>query len=74
MKDAAGDRNAAPDPKRLDEMVKFARCMREQGIDMPDPEPGGGIRLTMPKGGEQKMRAAQEACEEFAPEMKKSGQ
>ncbi|MEV6863765.1 hypothetical protein AB0M44_22500 [Streptosporangium subroseum] len=74
MKDVVGDRNAAPDPKRLDEMLKYAQCMREQGIDMPDPEPGGGIRLRMPKGGEQKMKAAQEACKEFAPEMKKSGQ
>lgn len=73
MKDMVGDKGAAPDPKRLDEMVKFAGCMREQGIDMPDPEPGGGIRLRMPKGGEQKMRAAQEACKEFAPEMMTKG-
>jgi hypothetical protein len=75
MEGAVGDRGAAPDPKRLDEMVKFAQCMREQGIDMPDPVAGGGFKVRMPKDGEQKMKAAQEACEEFAPEMmKKSGQ
>ena len=30
---------------------KFARCMRENGVDMPDPKPGQrGIRLSQPKG------------------------
>jgi hypothetical protein len=75
MKDVVGDKGAAPDPKRLDEMVKYAQCMREQGMDMPDPQPGGQFKVKVPKGGEQKMKTAQEACKEFAPEMmKKLGQ
>jgi hypothetical protein len=58
-----------------DEMVKFAKCMREQGIDMPDPAPagaaGGEGSITVPlgKGGlkphDPKMKAAHEACKQF---------
>ncbi len=29
--------NPYDDPKVRDQMVQFARCMREHGIDMPDP-------------------------------------
>ncbi|MDP4502347.1 hypothetical protein OHA25_49720 [Nonomuraea sp. NBC_00507] len=29
--------NPYDDPKVRDQLVKFARCMRDQGIDMPDP-------------------------------------
>jgi hypothetical protein len=45
-------------------MLAFAQCMREQGIDMPDPQPGqGGIRLRAPEGtSPEQMDAAQEAC------------
>ncbi|HTJ38263.1 MAG TPA: hypothetical protein VL738_33925 [Dactylosporangium sp.] len=53
-----------------DEMgVKFAQCMREHGIDMPDPEPGKGpmIRMTGGPGGEEKMNKAMEACRQYNP-------
>jgi hypothetical protein len=73
MKDVVGDKGAAPDPKRLDEMSKYAQCMRENGVDMPDPEPNGRFVLKMPKGGEQKMKAAQEACKELTPAMMNKG-
>jgi hypothetical protein len=26
-----------------EQMRKFAQCMRDNGVDMPDPEPGGGF-------------------------------
>ncbi|MBP2323830.1 uncharacterized protein YceK [Kibdelosporangium banguiense] len=26
-----------------EQMQKFAQCMRDNGVDMPDPEPGGGM-------------------------------
>lgn len=32
---------AAADPAAAGR--KFAQCMRDEGIDMPDPQPGGGI-------------------------------
>ncbi|MFD1547166.1 hypothetical protein [Nonomuraea guangzhouensis] len=68
MKDVIGDRANQPmDPKQRDQMVKFARCMREHGVDMPDPGPQGQIQIKVGKGGEKKLKEAQEACKSFAP-------
>ena len=61
-----------------DQALKFARCMRSHGIDMPDPQvaTGGGVRITMRVGGPGKgginpnsaaFRDAQEACKAFQP-------
>jgi len=55
-----------------DKMIKFAQCMRANGVDMPDPEPGGGIKMTQKGGpgheGEQKkFQAAQEKCRSLMP-------
>src|SRR4051812_42445915 len=38
---SSGD--ADMDPR--DAMLKFAQCMREHGVDVPDPGPDGGIRV-----------------------------
>lgn len=45
LEDAVGERREV-DPELLDRMVDFASCMREQGIDMPDPQVDGG-RITV---------------------------
>jgi hypothetical protein len=50
--------------------LKFTRCMREHGVDMPDPKPGEGGRITMGGPGtgpedENKMDAAQKACQKI---------
>lgn len=54
-----------------DAMLEFAECMREHGIDMPDPEfdeNGGGVQMGgpgVPDGGgpsEEEFEAADEAC------------
>jgi hypothetical protein len=53
-----------------DEMnVKFAACMRKNGVEMEDPKPGQGPRIMVTGGPEagQKMEKAQAACKEFAP-------
>ncbi|PNE39969.1 hypothetical protein [Streptomyces noursei] len=52
--------------KALDQAVKFAKCMREHGVDMPDPEMRDG-KLSMRAGGgpdvpKEKMEKAQKAC------------
>ena len=31
--------------------LKYAECMRRNGVDMPDPAPGEGLRFTAPPGG-----------------------
>ncbi|GLX00596.1 hypothetical protein [Microtetraspora sp. NBRC 16547] len=68
MEQAVGDKAKMNDPEIRDRMVKFAQCMREHGVDMPDPS-DGPIKLQVPEGGEQKLKEAQEACKEFAPNM-----
>ncbi|WP_162795360.1 hypothetical protein [Nonomuraea lactucae] len=55
---------------------KFAQCMRDHGVDMPDPEPGagGGVKVRLGKqGDEAKTKKAFEACKEFSP-VKQRGQ
>jgi len=59
-------------------MLDLARCMRENGVDMPDPEfSGGRVTQRMKGGNPDKMRAAEKACEKYrsqikAPEMSAS--
>ncbi|MFI6537735.1 hypothetical protein ACIBHY_35165 [Nonomuraea sp. NPDC050547] len=67
LKGVMGDQGGAMDPKRRDQMVKFAQCMRENGINVPDPTANGGIMMTGGPGDEEKMKKAQEACKKFQP-------
>ncbi|MEV4144761.1 hypothetical protein AB0J40_13900 [Amycolatopsis sp. NPDC049691] len=55
-----------------DKMRDFAKCMREHGVDMPDPKPAGdgkGMAITL--GGDAKdsgkLEAAQNACKHLMP-------
>ncbi|ADJ50162.1 hypothetical protein AMES_8337 [Amycolatopsis mediterranei S699] len=55
-----------------DKMRDFAKCMREHGVDMPDPKPagdGGGMAITLgdKDGDTSKLDAAQNACKHFMP-------
>jgi hypothetical protein len=51
--------------------LKFARCMREQGIDMPDPTFGAGgkvaIEVRGDPGGKLAMERAEKACRKYQP-------
>ncbi len=65
------------DAEAQDKALRFARCMREHGVDMPDPDfsggpGGGGLRIEIGIGGidpgSETFQAAQEACGElFGP-------
>lgn len=55
--------NPYNDPKVRDQVIKFTRCMREQGIDMPDP-PQTNPALDP---NDPKFQKAAEACREFIP-------
>jgi hypothetical protein len=48
-----------------DAQLAFAKCMREHGVDMPDPEPGErGLELRVPEGvSPDEVNQAQEACD-----------
>jgi hypothetical protein len=62
--DPAGEPAADREQANRDAMLAYTKCMREHGIDMPDPEPGGrGIRLRAPEGTTpEEMEAAEGAC------------
>jgi hypothetical protein len=62
-----GDGDRQLDPAERDAMVAFARCMREHGIDMPDPT-GDGLMLRRdgdqgPDPDSEKFRQAEQACD-----------
>jgi hypothetical protein len=45
-------------------LVKYARCMRENGVDMPDPKPGEAIAANRSDPTTQK---AMDACRDLLP-------
>jgi hypothetical protein len=69
--------SAKTDPEQA--QLRFARCMREHGVDMPDPKPtagGGPDRVEFKAGAGDnrgKLEAAQKACQKYmrdaAPEL-----
>jgi hypothetical protein len=84
--DTSGDATgttAVVDP--TDAPLKFAKCMREHGIDMPDPTIGAGGEVTMQIGGPpggandpgnapdpKEVDAANKACQHFMDDASKS--
>ncbi|GII96917.1 hypothetical protein [Sinosporangium siamense] len=60
----------AVDPKQRDTLLKLARCMREQGIEMPDPAADGKVEINIPPGTpEQKVKEAHEACRQHSADL-----
>jgi hypothetical protein len=67
----------AEQAKFLDQALKFARCMRSHGVNMPDPQAeGGGIKMSASgsshSGGgidpkSPAFQSAQKACGRFMP-------
>ncbi|MDH2427482.1 hypothetical protein [Sphaerisporangium sp. TRM90804] len=64
-----GDGPGRDDPAVRDAMLKFAACMRAEGLDVPDPEPGkGGIRIRRDDSvSEEVFERAHKKCEHFMP-------
>jgi hypothetical protein len=66
-----GDPNATMDPEMADKLLDFSKCMRDHGIDFPDPQfEGGGVRIQMDEGMDpdsQAFKEAQEACGDMFP-------
>ena len=63
----AGDGTGGDEQK----MREFTKCMREHGVDMPDPKtgPDGGTMIEVhgEPGDEDKVKAADEACKHLLP-------
>jgi hypothetical protein len=57
--------------------VAFARCVRQRGLNMPDPQfPGNRLVQEFPPGmerGDPRVRAAVQACQQFLPADKRGG-
>jgi hypothetical protein len=68
-----GGQPSKPNPQEQQQMLQFARCMRQHGIDMPDPGPNGGITINGgngrkgPNPDDPKFKAAQQACQQYQP-------
>jgi hypothetical protein len=65
-----GAKGASGQDKAFEGALKFSQCMREHGIDMPDPQRvgKGGIKLSGGKGlnfNDPKMKSAQSACQKY---------
>jgi hypothetical protein len=69
LPDAAGaSSDGATDDEDLDRedaMLEFAQCMRENGVDMEDPQPGGGVMVNGEGIPPEQMEAAQAACQRW---------
>jgi hypothetical protein len=70
----APDQDPQREAELVDAFLEFAECMRENGVDMPDPIVGGGnIRIRI-SGDDQALdpfstefQAAREACQDVDP-------
>jgi len=61
------------DAEQQEQFQRFAQCMREHGVDMPDPEPGTGRIIIRRSGGpdpnDPDFEAAQQACQDLRPRL-----
>jgi hypothetical protein len=64
--------SSAPASLSRDEMaVKFTQCLRENGLNVPDPEPGKGPMLKFDKNSgvtQEQVQKAMEACQQYNPQ------
>ena len=69
--DDAASASSTPSPMTDEERrMKFAQCMREQGVELPDPEiDGGRVTVRAPEGVDPKRAdAAMEKCRQYLPD------
>ena len=59
------------DPETRDRLLRFAACMRKEGVDVPDPDfSGGGARVIMRKpaaGDVERHKKAMDKCDHELP-------
>ncbi|MER7211814.1 hypothetical protein ABT340_32565 [Streptosporangium sp. NPDC000239] len=53
-------------PNAQDQGVAYARCMRENGVKMPDPDRPGAVTIPKP-GNTAALQAAMKACRQYLP-------
>jgi hypothetical protein len=55
-------------PQQQQQMLAYARCMRQHGINIPDPKPDGGIHIEGVNPDDPKFKAAEQACQQYQPD------
>lgn len=61
---ASGSASASPSGSRQDQLVAFARCMRDHGVQIADPAPGDeNIQLPPGTKGDARTQTALGACQ-----------
>ncbi|MEU6737889.1 hypothetical protein [Streptosporangium sandarakinum] len=65
--DATVTRQASPAMDQDERNIRFARCMRENGVPMKDPQPGKPVLVRSDGSDRETVRKAVEACKEFQP-------
>lgn len=50
-----------------DQWVAYARCLRGQGVDAPDPQPGQPLKISGQGVSKEKLDAAMQACKQHNP-------
>jgi hypothetical protein len=64
---ANGGQAQRPSPQQQQEMLAYARCMRQHGINIPDPQPDGRVDTSGVNPDDPKFKAAERACPGFRP-------
>lgn len=66
---AFGDASGADQQEFSDDFAKFSSCMRAEGVEVPDVEPGAGPPqgADLPDLNDPDVRAATEKCEDVLP-------
>jgi hypothetical protein len=67
LQDVIGKGDGPVDPEEQDRALRFAQCMRENGVNMPDPDfSGGGVHIRIGDNGSPidpaTVQSAQNAC------------
>ncbi|HKT00515.1 MAG TPA: hypothetical protein VJT31_13355 [Rugosimonospora sp.] len=62
-----GGQLASLSPQQVEAMRKYAQCMRDHGVDMPDPDTNGALRINGVKADDPTFKAAQDACRALQP-------
>jgi hypothetical protein len=58
----------APNADRVEQLVDYAQCIRENGYpDFPDPAPDGGFKFLIKRGSATLFEAAAAACKDKLP-------
>jgi hypothetical protein len=62
-----GGQPVKPNQQQQQQLLAFARCMRQHGINMPDPDANGGVDMRGVDSDTPKVKAAEQACQQYQP-------